>query len=194
QEFGAKTPEEINKREIMEHWGLKGFFGTFRYYKRMLSSWWLQLLASISPHPGLAVKFQRKRGVNIGRHVYIGPNVQIDFLYPNMVTIGDYVSIGMNSMIFAHSNPTCSAYIKKYHYPRSVAPVRICRGAWIPPGSVILAGVTIGENAILGAGSVVTHDIPSYSLAIGAPAKVIRKIEPRWPQLMSHKANPELSS
>jgi len=179
--IGAKkleSPEEINERELMEYFGYKGWVGKIELKIRMFRSWVLQFLASISPLSNLAVIFQRARGVKVGRHVFLGPNVTIDLVYPELITIEDYVSIGMNSMIFAHSNPTCSMEIKKHYYPRRVAPVSIRKGAWIPPGTIVLCGVTIGENSIVGAGSVVTRDIEPYTIAVGSPAREIKKLKP----------------
>lgn len=172
-----EEPEAINKRELMEYYGYTGSLGTAKYYLRYLVHWVLQTVAKISPHPGIAVKLQRIRGVNIGDHVYIGPNVNLDDLYPNLITIEDYVSIGMRTLIFAHSNPTCSIDIKKNYYQREIAPTRINRGAWIAPGCIILAGVTIGENSIIGAGSVVIKDVEPYTIVGGSPAKLIRRLE-----------------
>ena len=170
-----EDPEKLNERELMDYFGYKGRIGNIRLKLRFLRSWILQSLASISPHPRLAVIFQRARGVKIGQHVYIGPNVYIDLLYPELVTIEDYVSIGW-SMIFAHSNPSYSLYLKKKHYPRQVASVVIKRGAWIPPGSIILHGVTIGENSVVAAGSLVRENVEPFSLVAGRPAKLIRKL------------------
>lgn len=163
----------------MEYYGYRGCIGILKYYLRLLSSLFLQTLAKTSPHPALAVMFQRFRGVKIGKHVFIGPGVNIDDLYPHLVTIEDYVSIGMNTLIFAHSNPTCSLEIKQRYYPRKVAPTTIRRGAWVPPGCIILAGVTIGENSVIGAGSVVAEDVKPYTIVAGNPAKLVKKLEQR---------------
>lgn len=175
--INTEEPEEINKRELMEYYGYEGRSGKAKYYLRYLGNWILQTLAKISPHPGLAVKLQKIRGVNIGDHVYIGPDVNIDDLYPQLIAIEDYVSIGMRTLIFVHSNPTCSIEIKKNYYQREIAPTRIKRGAWVAPGCIILAGVTIGENSIVGAGSVVTKDVESYTIVGGSPAKLIKRLE-----------------
>jgi acetyltransferase-like isoleucine patch superfamily enzyme len=172
-----QQPEDINKKELMEYYGYNGKLGTLKYYFRYLCHWVVQTLAKISPHPGISVKLQRIRGANIGNHVYIGPGVNIDDLYPSLITIEDYVSIGMNSMIFAHSNPTNSIDIKKYYYPREIAPTTIKRGTWVAPGSIILAGVTIGKNSIVGAGSVVIRDVDPYTIVGGNPAKLIKKLD-----------------
>ncbi len=53
--------------------------------------------------------------------------------------------------------------------------VRICRGAWIGTGSMVLKGVTVGEGAIVGAHSVVTHDVPAYAVVAGVPAKIVKR-------------------
>ena len=172
-----ENPEEINERELMDYYGYKGKIGKIKLKLRLIRSWILQFLASFSPSSNLAVTFQRARGARIGMHVFLGPNVQIDLLYPQLVTIEDYVSIGMNSMIFAHSNPTCSIYLKTRYYPREVAPVIIKKGAWIPPGTIILHGVTIGENSVVGAGSVVLSDVEPLTVVAGVPAKPIKKLE-----------------
>lgn len=171
-----EQPEKLNLRELMEYYKYKGKIGEIKYYLRFLWSWVLQTLSKTSPHSGLAVILQRARGVKIGKHVYIGPNVHIDDLYPHLVTIEDYVSIGMGTLIFAHSNPTCSLEVKQRFYPRKVAPVIIKKGAWIPPGCIILCGVTIGENSVLGAGIVITKDVDPYTVVAGTPPKIIKRL------------------
>jgi acetyltransferase-like isoleucine patch superfamily enzyme len=172
-----EQPEEINLRELKDYYHYKSVFGTLQLYTRILFSWILQSLAGISPHPGLTVFFQRLRGVKIGRHVYIGPGVHIDDNYPGLIQIEDYVSVGMHTMIFAHSNPTCSLEIKTKYYPRKVARVTIRKGAWITPGCIILAGTTIGENSVVGAGSVVIMDVQPYTVVSGAPAKLVKTLD-----------------
>ena len=57
-------------------------------------------------------------------------------------------------------------------------PVRICRGAWLGQNVVVMPGVTIGEQAVIGANSVVTRDIPPRVVAVGAPARVVRELVP----------------
>lgn len=180
--INMESPEEINKKELMDFYGYKGGSGTVKYYLRYIFSWTLQALAKVSPHPAVAVSLQRARGVKIGNHVFIGPDVNLDDIYPALVTIEDYVSIGMRSLIFCHSNPTCSIELKKNYYPRQVASTMIKRGAWIAPGCIILAGITIGENSIVGAGSVVVKDVEPYTIVAGNPAKLIKRL---------HKLGPE---
>lgn len=172
-----QEPEQINKQELMNFYRDEGWLGTCKHYLRFLCNWLLQSLAKACPHPSLAVKLQRARGVMIGEHVYLGEGVTIDGLYPKLVLIEDYVSIGMNTMIFAHSNPTCSLQLKQKYYPRKTAFVVIRKGAWIAPGCIILCGVKIGECAVVGAGSVVTKDVEQYTVVAGNPAKLIKRLK-----------------
>lgn len=60
----------------------------------------------------------------------------------------------------------------------AMAPIRICRGAWIGARSIILKGVTVGSGAVVGMGSVVTRDVPARAVVAGNPAQVIREIGP----------------
>ena len=57
-------------------------------------------------------------------------------------------------------------------------PIVIKDGAWIGAGATILPGVTIGRSAIIGAASVVTHDVGDYEVAVGSPARIIKKLDP----------------
>lgn len=170
-------PSVINKKEIMDHWGFHGSLGGLRYYLRLIRRIIFDCLARHVPFPGLAVKFHRMNGVLIGNHVYVGPRVLFDLMYPELISVGDNISIGMGTMVFAHSNPTCSIELKLNHYPRRTSPVLIKNGAWIAPGAIILPGVTIHENAVVGAGSVVTKDVPAYTVVAGNPAKVIKNLK-----------------
>lgn len=58
------------------------------------------------------------------------------------------------------------------------APVRICKGAWLGARTIVVKGVTIGEGAVCGTGSVVTKDVPPYTIVAGNPARVIRELPP----------------
>ena len=61
---------------------------------------------------------------------------------------------------------------------RSVQPVTIGRGVWMAPGCIVIQGVEIGENSVIGTGAVVTKSIPANCLAVGVPAKVVKKLDP----------------
>ena len=122
------------------------------------------------PLNGWRVKWNRRRGVTIGERVYIGQHCIIDNAYPEYVYIEDDVSLAGNVMVIAHSNP----YAQFANVIESgVAPVVIKKGAWIADGAIILRGVTIGENAIVSAGTVVDKDVPAGHVAQGNPMKIV---------------------
>jgi acetyltransferase-like isoleucine patch superfamily enzyme len=166
----------LNETELMEFYNLKGVFGKFRLRLLILKNWILHSFAYFSPHPGFSIIMQKSRGVNIGKNCHFSPYVQIDLIYPQLVNIGDNVTIGSNSMIFAHTNPTANLFLKNGDYPRKVEPVTIKSGAVLTPGSIILSGITIGENSIISPGSVVTQNVPDYCIVVGNPARVVKQI------------------
>jgi acetyltransferase-like isoleucine patch superfamily enzyme len=167
----------INEKEVMEFYGYKGSVGRLKLKLKLFRSWILHSIAYSSPVSNFVISMQRSRGVKIGKNCHFSPYVLIDLVYPQMITIEDNVTLGSNVMIFAHINPTANLELKKKSYPRKVAPVIIQSGAVINPGSIITAGVTIGKNAIVSVGSVITENIPDYCVAVGNPARVVKKIE-----------------
>ena len=166
----------INEKEVMEFYGLKGSFGRLGLRLKILRSWLLHKSSFPSINSSWIIMLQRSRGVKIGKNCHISPYVLIDLIYPSMVSIGNNVTIGSNTMIFAHYNPTANKFLKENGYPREIQKVVINDGAVIGPGSIITMGTTIGKNAIIGAGSVVSKTIPDSTVALGNPARVIKKI------------------
>lgn len=161
----------------MDFYGYSGKFGKFQLKIRLLKSWILHSIAYSSPHPGITISMQKARGIKIGENCHIAPYVQLDWLYPSQISIEENVAIGSNTMIFAHINIGTNEFLKTEKYPRQVKPVIIKSGAWINPGCIITAGVTVGKNSIVSVGSVVTNDIPDYCIVAGNPARIIKKIE-----------------
>ena len=147
----------INEKEVMDFYGLKGGMGKINLRLKILRSWLLHKSAYSSINSSWIVSLQRSRGVNIGKNCHFSPYVLIDLIYPGMISIGDNVTIGSNTMIFAHYNPTANKLLKENGYPRDVKQVTIEDGAVIGPGSIITMGTTIGKNSIIGAGSVVSN-------------------------------------
>ena len=162
----------INEKELMKYYGLTN---KFQLKLKLFRTFLLHSLAYHSLHPGFTIRMQKARGVKIGKACYIGPYVQLDFMYPHLIEIGNNVTIASNTMIFTHVNPTASPILKHGKYPRKIDSVVIKSGAWINPGSIIIAGVTIGENSVVSAGSVVTQDVPDNFVAMGNPARVVKK-------------------
>lgn len=167
----------LNEKELMDYYGYTGSIGKLQLRTKILRSWILHSLAYFSLHSAFAIKMQQIRGVKISKNCHFCPYVQIDLIYPHLVTIEDNVTIGANTMIFAHMNPTANLFFKKGLYPRKVEPVTIKSGAVITPGAIIMAGVTVGKNSIVSPGSVVTQDVPDYCIVVGNPARVVKNIE-----------------
>ncbi len=130
----------------------------------------LSMLAYSCPINSLRILLHRWRGVNIGKNVFIGQHCHIDNLYPDYIYIADNASINSDCMILTHFNP-----MKRYAAIMSarVAPVVIGEGVILGVRATILPGVSIGQNSIVSAGSVVEKNIPDYSLVRGNPAKII---------------------
>src|SRR5450830_266701 len=107
--------------------------------------------------------------IRIGRNVFINQNCTMYDLAG--LDIGDDVMIGPNVSIITSGHPISPS---QRHTAVIAKPIRIERNVWIGAGATIIGGVTIGENSVVGAGSVVTRDVPSNTLVGGNPAKVIR--------------------
>lgn len=116
-------------------------------------------------------------GLRIGHGVAIGPRsvVQVNG------AIGDFALIGMHVQIIGREDhemselgmPMSLSTWVGNREPRSRDSVEIGRDVWIGASSVILGGVSIGEGSVVGAGSVVTRDVPNYSIVVGNPARVV---------------------
>ena len=127
--------------------------------------------------PSMRVFFQRMRGVEIGENVFIGLGCWLDSVRPDLITIEDDVSLAGRVTILTHSDPTEPLREILGGATKVFKPVIIKKGAWITINVTILPGVTIGENSIVAAGSVVNKDIPAYVIAGGVPAKIIREVK-----------------
>ena len=136
----------------------------------------LRILAWLSPVYQFRASLYRRCGVIIGKNVYIGFLVLMDGEYPEYIEIEDEASIGPGVSIMAHSSGSpFHSRLKLLH--RTLKKVTVKRGAWIATRAIILPGVTVGEGAIVAAGSVVNRDIPPYTVAAGNPARIIQKLE-----------------
>lgn len=111
-------------------------------------------------------------GIIIGSNVFINYNcVMLDGAY---IRIGDNVKIGPACQIYTPHHPI--DHIERRECQESAFPVTIGEDTWLGGGCIICPGVTIGRRCIIGAGSVVVHDIPDDSLAAGNPAVVKRRL------------------
>jgi len=162
-------------KDYMKVKGLSGIKGIITLILRQLRVHFFLKLGQILPHPYLRVLCFRCIGVNIGKEVFIGLDVIMDTLFPELITIEDYAEIGDRACIYTHSRGTLP--LKKI-YPLIIQPVKISRGAWIgAPNVTILPGVTIGEYSIIAAGAVVVKNVPKLTVFGGVPAKKIKNID-----------------
>lgn len=160
--------EDINVYNANAYWVRNPGF----MVKRIIS-----LAAMSVPMPSRVLcTLHRSRGVDIRnpKRVMISHGVYIDTVVPERVHIEEDVFIAPSVKIFAHFRPTCA--LSRFVRAR-VSDVWIKRGSMIAGGAIILPGVTIGECSLIGAGSVVTKDVPPYTVVAGNPAKVIRKLK-----------------
>lgn len=108
----------------------------------------------------------------VGKNFYA--NYDCVFLDCGNITIGDHVMLGPKVALYAVNHPIDPA-VRQYHHDFPL-PITIESHVWIGGSSVVCPGVTIGENTVIGAGSVVTKDIPPNVVAAGNPCRVIRPI------------------
>ncbi len=127
--------------------------------------------------PSWRVKLHRLRGVKIGKGVFIGSDVFIDNTYPDSIIIEDFVTIISNSFIIGHS--FVPVHLRRVLQTEDGEKRGVClrKGCYLGARSIIMPGVTVGECSVIASGSVVTHDIPPYSVAVGAPANVTRTFD-----------------
>lgn len=113
-----------------------------------------------------------------GKHCHFGKNVYANFnltlVDDTHIYVGDYTMLAPNVVIATAGHPILPELREKaYQYNM---PVHIGRNCWIGAGALIMPGVTIGDNTVIGAGSVVTKDIPANVVAVGNPCRVMREI------------------
>jgi len=140
--------------------GLLGNIASYMFYPPVLIAW-----------------LHRLRGVKFKsiRKVFLSFNVCIDNVFPELVSIGQDVWICRNATILAHFNP--SEMQRQWLGDIVAKEVVIEDGVFIGVHAIILPGVTIGEGAMVGAGAVVTKDVPPRTMVAGNPARVIRQLD-----------------
>jgi acetyltransferase-like isoleucine patch superfamily enzyme len=150
------------------------------------------------------LRLNGERWISVGRGVYLGAGCWLNASMPNTmtgpaITIGDRCSFAGDCVISAVSSVIIgpevllarNVYIADHDHAysdtsrsilhqgvASVGKVVIDEGAWLGQNVVVTSGVRIGRGAVVGANSVVTRDVPDYSLAVGAPAKVVKSWHP----------------
>lgn len=128
-----------------------------------------------------------KPEIRIGSRVLINYNCTLIAAGNGNITIGDDCLLASDVFISNNNhgmNPRTASYVQN---PLIIKDINIGKGCWIGEKVIILPGVNIGEKAIIGAGSVVTKDIPPYCIAVGNPAKVVKRydeVNEEWIKLL----------
>lgn len=119
-----------------------------------------------------------RRGLRLGREVHVGPGVRIDAAFCQLVTLGDRCVLASDVSILTHD----ASARKALGYTR-IAPVVVEEDAFVGARAVLLPGVRVGAGAIVGAGSVVTRDVPPGAIVAGNPARVVGTVAERAARL-----------
>lgn len=152
-DFNMTRPDEMEKRD------------------RMLKEMFAEIGEDCYIEPPLHANFG-------GRHVHFGKRIYANFnltmVDDTHIYVGDSTMFGPNVTIATAGHPIQPELRREgYQYNASV---RIGKNCWIGAGAVILPGVTIGDDTVIGAGSIVTKDIPSNVVAVGNPCRVLRGV------------------
>lgn len=177
--IGLNYPEEEYGQVSL--WGvIKRVCKTYRdgfLLKFVMDSWLLAPLAPRKVRPWVL----RKIGCHVGKDVFIGSDVWIDSGHADLIYIGDRTHITARTVLLCHKKD-----LDHYCYgddyaklPYKKGEIHIGKGCSTGTGSMIMPGVTIGDGAIIGAYSLVTKDIPAWTVATGRPAKVVKEVRKR---------------
>ena len=158
---------------------IKQFFINIRR-KQLVNMMDWAILEPINPRKNRP-RILRKLGCKVGKDVFVGDNVKVDLNHADMITIEDHVHIASGTRLLCHQR-NLSDYCVGDDYAKlgyNIKPIHLSKGCLIGMESFVMPGVTIGEGAIIGAGSLVTKDIPAWTIATGRPAKVVKEIPQR---------------
>lgn len=156
---------------------IKRVLQTYRrsfYLKFFMNSWLLSPFLPRRVRPWA----MKKIGCHVGKGCFIGDNVRIDGGHAEMITLEDGVSVAGGTRLLCHQRDFSNYYVGRDYLKLGyiVKPIVLKKGCLVGMESFIMPGVTIGEGAIVGAGSLVTKDVPAWTIATGRPAKVVKQI------------------
>jgi galactoside O-acetyltransferase len=134
-----------------------------------------EMLAEVGENCYIEPPFHANWG---GHHVHFGNNVYANFnltaVDDTHIYVGDYTMFGPNVTLATAGHPILPELREQcYQYN---APIHIGRNCWLGAGVIVLPGITIGDNTVVGAGSIVTKDLPSNVIAVGNPCHILREI------------------
>eukprot|EP00668_Euglena_longa_P040705 GGOE01053595.1.p1 GENE.GGOE01053595.1~~GGOE01053595.1.p1 ORF type:complete len:221 (+),score=52.40 GGOE01053595.1:44-664(+) len=115
-----------------------------------------------------------------GKNIHLGAEVFINFggtfLDCNTITIGPRTLLGPNVQLYAATHPLEPEIRNGTHGPELAKPIKVGSDVWIGGSAIVLPGLTIGDGAVIGAGAVVTKDVPPRAVVAGNPARILRYI------------------
>lgn len=160
---------------------IRQFFSNIRK-KRLANMMDWAILEPFNPRK-LRPIFMRKMGCKVGKGCFIGDNVRIDQGHADLITLEDNVSVASGTRLLCHQRDFKDYYVGSDYMQLDyvLKPIVLKKGCLIGMESFVMPGVTVGEGAIVGAGSLVTKDIPAWTIAAGRPATVLKTI-PERPQ------------
>lgn len=148
-----------------------------KHLEKMLDRFYLEPFAPRKLRPILI----RKMGCHVGKNTFFGDYVRMDTSYADMIYIGDYTHITSGCRLLCHQRDL-TGYCKGDNAADlgyKTGEIHIGKGVMVGMETIIMPGVTIGDGAIIGAGSIVTRDIPAWTIATGRPARVVKEIPER---------------
>lgn len=175
--IGLNYPEE-EYGEVSFSTVIKRICKTYRdafLLNLFMDSW---LLSPLEPHI-IRPWVLRKIGCHVGKGVFIGSKVWIDSGHADLIYIEDHAHVTGLTVLLCHKRDL-SGYRRGYDYaklPYKTGEIHLGKGCSTGTGTLVMPGVTIGEGAIVGAGSLVTKDIPAWTIAVGRPARVLKVIK-----------------
>ena len=145
--------------------------------KYVMHSWLLSPILPRKVRPWVL----KKVGCHVGKDIFVGDSVKIDSGHADLIFIEDHAHIAGGTRLLCHQRN-----LKDYKVgddyaklPYKLGEIHLEKGSLVGMESFVMPGVTIGEGAIVGAFSLVTHDIPAWTIATGRPAKVVKQIPKR---------------
>lgn len=159
-------PGRVARREYETRIAPRSLLRVFA--QKLLHQW---ARTCIPPGPRLAL--YRAMGISIGAHVFVGLDTWLDDQFPELIVIEDDVTISFRVTVVVHDDAKRMDRTEAGAADGTVAPVVLKRGCYLGAGCLLLPGVTVGEKAVVGAGAVVTKDVPAGSVVVGVPAKVV---------------------
>lgn len=159
---------------------IKRVYTTYRdgfLLKYVMHSWLLSPILPRKVRPWVL----KKIGCHVGKDIFVGDSVKIDSGHADLIYIEDHAHIAGGTRLLCHQRDLRDYKVGDDYakLPYRLGEIHLEKGSLVGMESFVMPGVTIGEGAIVGAFSLVTHDIPAWTIAVGRPAKVVKQIPRR---------------